>query len=454
MKNWNKYFRIGLLLLPLMALLVSCSPEEFDSPVESGIPMAAGYENDISIVVNQETNWVTFSFNGKGVMPVWIIDGKSYSTSFSFERYYRKAGEYNVQVKIANANGISDGAISKSFSVEKTIMTGFGGFVYDSEFNLWKNANIADPGFWYAPGWSQIADPAYTRNGGEYTVTLPQATTDTWQAQMFLASDIATSAANKYDFSVILTSTKDHPHVMVKLVDATDDNNFYFAQTVKLTANEPVCFWKSAMPGLDIANLKLFFDFGGNAENSVITIENIVLKDNSNDDGTVVPDEEPVQEPDWADVDSDKNLWHGVAFTPTYYYAPGWAQEPDPVLTINGSEYSTTFPKATFDHWQNQVTLVTDDLALSAANSYDFRVNFIASNTIKGATVKFTQDGDDGLFLFLERIDLLAGEEVALKVINVEGVDITKAKLVFDFGGNPANTDLVIKDIILQKHVD
>ena len=26
--------------------------------------------------------------------------------------------------------------------------------------------------------------------------------------------------------------------------------------------------------------------------------------------------------------------------------------------------------------------------------------------------------------------------------------------LVFDFGGNPANTDVTIKDIILQKHKD
>ena len=63
-------------------------------------------------------------------------------------------------------------------------------------------------------------------------------------------------------------------------------------------------------------------------------------------------------------------------------------------------------------------------------------------------------DRDDNVFLFSKNIDLPAGEDVAFKVINAEGVDIPKVKMVFDFGGNPDNTDLIIKDIILQKHVD
>ena len=41
-----------------------------------------------------------------------------------------------------------------------------------------------------------------------------------------------------------------------------------------------------------------------------------------------------------------------------------------------------------------------------------------------------------------------------IKAIKQKGVDITQAKLVLDFGGNPAATDVVIKDIIFQKHRD
>ncbi|MCS2309041.1 hypothetical protein NXX42_24770 [Bacteroides thetaiotaomicron] len=44
------------------------------------------------------------------------------------------------------------------------------------------------------------------------------------------------------------------------------------------------------------------------------------------------------------------------------------------------------------------------------------------------------------LFSCWEDVKLTAGEDVTAKVINAKGVDITQAKLVFDFGGNPANT--------------
>ena len=90
----------------------------------------------------------------------------------------------------------------------------------------------------------------------------------------------------------------------VKLVDATEDKIYYFEGKTPLVANEPVCFWKSNMPGLDIANLNLVFDFGGNAAGTVMTIESIVLKDHANDDGTIVPEQEETPEPTWSAVDS------------------------------------------------------------------------------------------------------------------------------------------------------
>lgn len=455
MKNIYRYIRATLLMATMIVCLASCSSEDFTSPNESGIPLAAEYEDAIQIDVDQETNYVTFSFKGKkGVMPVWIFDGKTYSSSFNMKRYYRKAGDYSVDIKIANANGTSDGIITRTFHINKTIMNGFGGFVYDSEFNMWKKATISAPTFWYAPGWGLIDDPEYTLADGTYTVSLPAATAETWQAQMVIRTDMASNAATHYDFSVILTSTKDHPHVMVKLVDSTDDDVYYFAQTVKLTANEPVCFWKSNMEGLDIANLNLVFDFGGNAAETDIIIESIVFKDHANDDGTVVPDEEIVPEPNWVDVESADNLWYGMSFTNIFYYAPGWSLLPDPTLNINGMEYSLNFPSATGEQWQNQVTFITENLATVSTENYDFRVILNASNDIKGITVKLAQEDDDTVYLFIKNIDLVAGEDVILKVINAEGIDISRGKLVFDFGGNPANTTVLIKDIILQKHKD
>lgn len=449
------YHHIGCMALAIAMTcgFSACSPEEFSAPNESGIPVVSAYEDGIRIDVNQETNYVTFSFEGKGVMPVWIIDGQ-YSTSFSITKYYRKAGDYSVDIKFTNANGMSDGTITKTFHIDKTIMNGFSGFKYDTDFNLWKNATVSTPTFYYAPGWTQIADPAYKIEGTGYKVTLPEATTETWQAQMMLPTNISSEASKHYDFSTILTSTTDHPHVMVKLVDSTDDNVFFFAQTIALTANEPVCFWKSNMEGLDIANLKLVLDFGGNAANTEVTFEDIVFKDHANDDGTIVPSEEQVPEPNWSAVDGTDNLWNGTSYTTSFYYAPGWNQISDPACTAEGTQYSLTFPEGTTDQWQNQVTFTTDNLTTTATESYDFRVNLKATQNITGVTVKLAQADDDNIFLFMERYDLTANEEYTVKIIDVKGADINPAKLVFDFGGNPAGTEIIIKDIILQTHKD
>ena len=189
-----------------------------------------------------------------------------------------------------------------------------------------------------------------------------------------------------------------------------------------------------------------------------MTIESIVLKDHANDDGTIVPEQEETPEPTWSAVDSEDNLWHSVTFTNEFYYAPGWNPIANPALNIDGVTYTLNFPTATNEKWQNQVTFISDALTASAEENYDFRVILNASNDISSATIKLVQVGggdNDNIFVFLlEDVKLTAGEDVTAKVINAKGVDITQAKLVFDFGGNPANTEVIIKDIILQKHKD
>ena len=55
------------------------------------------------------------------------------------------------------------------------------GFDANSDFNMWKNVDYT-MFFWYAPGWNQIADPDFKANGNDYTITLPEATTDQWMA--------------------------------------------------------------------------------------------------------------------------------------------------------------------------------------------------------------------------------------------------------------------------------
>lgn len=453
------YILEGMMLSAAIALGFSaCSPEEFGSPKEAGIPVASDYEEAVRIEVDQETNYANFYFDSKkGVMPVWIIDGKNYSSDFSMSKYYRKAGDYNVEVKVANANGVSDGTIYKTFHVDKTKMTGFGGFVYDSEFNMWTKATVAPPAFYYAPGWGQITDPAFSLTDGAYVVTLPAATTDTWQAQMALVTNMATSVDKHYDFSVILTSTTDHPHVTVKLADATNDGLFYFEGKVALTANEPVCFWKSGMEGIDIASLKLVLDFGGNSENTEITVESIVLKDHADDDGTEVPEVDDTPEPVWVDVNSDDNLWKGAQYEMSFYYAPGWNQIANPEMTVDGTKYIFSLPEGTNERWQAQCIFITSNVATSAAEEYDFKVTLTSNTDLPAVTVKLCsagEGGDDIILVNEENIVVSAETPTVVKAIKKAGVDMEAVKLVFDFGGNPAGTEVQVESVILQKHRD
>ena len=132
MKNIFKYMA-GVLIAGFA--ITACSPEEFDG-ANGNIPQLSDYTDNFKVTVNQETNYATFEFiSAPGVSPVWIIDG-AYAGGYSFSKYYRKKGSYTVECKVKNANGFSDGSVTKTFDIEKTKMTGFGGFVEDSNFNM------------------------------------------------------------------------------------------------------------------------------------------------------------------------------------------------------------------------------------------------------------------------------------------------------------------------------
>jgi hypothetical protein len=599
--------------------LPACAPDDFPSLSEAGIPVASDYENAVEILVDQSTNQVTFNLKAQKIMPVWIIDGDKYSTVNGMKRVYAKAGEYTVEIKIANANGLSDGSIIKTFKIENSLlnfdqyiafMAGtaskqwriakneaghigcgpsgsdglewysaspnekadkglyddvvtffntknytynpgeggtvfvnagvtyfseyntndnndfmavvseqsttfdftvegddlyivfptktlfpyiannqayenprykvlsmnskkmellsdngeiawhytltsevdntFTGFKYDSDCNVWKTATVAAPVFWYAPGWNQIADPAYTLSGSTYKVILTEATTDTWQAQMKLNSDIATNTATNYDFSVILSASKNHNKVTVKLVDLNDDGNYYFAETIELKAYEDYIFYKSDMPGLEINAIQLVLDFGGNSADTEMTIRNVVLKPNSCDDGTILPSEEPEEDVTWLD-EAASNLWRQATFTNFFYYAPGWNQIADPVLATNNFTYKLTLPSATSDQWQAQTAFKTT-MSTSNTKAYDFKCVLNSSQTLKGVTIKLVMEGNDDVYYFAERVDLNAYEDFTFKKVNMTGIDMEKVNLFFDFGGNPDNTEVTINGIVLQEH--
>ena len=337
------------------------------------------------------------------------------------------------------------------------------GFDPNSQFNMWKGITPVME-FWYAPGWVQIADPGFKDAGNDYTITLPEATTDQWQAQVKFHTDLSTSAANNYDFSAIFNSDKDMNGATVKLVLDGDDGVFYFTDRIDLKAGQDYVFWKSDMPGIDMNKVMLVLDFGGCQAGTTVNVSGIVLKNHADNDGTVPPTDNPDNPDapvmDW-DYEAGSNLWKAVddgskfdAFG--YWFADnGWSQIPNSEATHSGDTYEITLPEGMGgSQWQGQFHIDTK-LTASASKTYNFYLVMEADQDCPQVTFKLTDSGDTNYFLE-ERNDVKADEPFILKREGLtlkEGADASAIRLFFDFGGSPAGTHVKISKIYFEEAV-
>ena len=364
-------------------------------------------------------------------------------------------------VLIYEGDGISWRYILTSKEAEKQ----FEGFDANSDFNLWKGI---DPtmSFHFQPGWADVRTPemesTFIDGNNDYTVTVPDACSDRWQAQMHFHTNLVTSAANHYDFSVILNADKDIDGVTLKLTNEDDSQAMIDVADISLKAGEDFIFWRSDLDGLDLNTVKLVFDFGYASAPTTINVRNVVLKDHANDDGTVLPDnggggDTPEAKLDW-DYDSPANLWkavdEGTMFdTFGYYFADGgWSPIAYTEATHSGDTYEIDLPEGLgSSQWQGQFHIDTK-LTASASKKYNFYLVMEADNDLPQVTFKLTDSGDSNYF-FEERVNVTAGgyifkkEGVSLK----EGADATAIRMFFDFGGSPSGTHVKISKIYFEE---
>lgn len=373
---------------------------------------------------------------------------------------FRIEGLTNSEMNLVYDNG----QIAWHFTLtSKAQEKGFEGFDANSDFNLFKNAT-STLGFYYAPGWNQIADPAVEQNGNDWTFSFPQATTDQWQNQILWTTNISTTADKHYDFSAQLTPSKDMNQVTVKLTDASDDNKFYFADRVDLKAGETYIFWKSDMEGLDISSLKLVIDAGGNPENSSLEVANIVIKDHANDDGTVLPAQPAVDNINWCDVNSDDNI--GKAYNTlgnmTFWWADNnWSQIADPEWSYKDGVYTITASvQPGGSEWQAQSIIngsnAGADVKLEAGQSYDISYKIKSTEDLPRYTVKVADYADDNniALYYNGSMSLEASDDwVTVKIPDQTMATASPSgKFILDFGGVTQGTVIQISDIIIQKH--
>ena len=340
------------------------------------------------------------------------------------------------------------------------------GFDANSDFNMWKGIE-PNATFYFNPGWASERtgemEAAYVGGVNDYTVTVPDACADRWQAQFHLHTNLNINAATNYDFSVIFNADKDIDGVTIKLTDEADADAIIDVDNVSLKAGQDVVFWKSDLAGKDLSNVKLVFDFGHATEATKINISSVVLKDHANDDGTIVSgggDNPDAPKMDW-DYESGANLWKAVddgtlfdAFG--YRFADdGWSQIPNNEATHNGDAYEITIPDGIGgSQWQGQFHIDTK-LTASAAKAYNFYFVLEADNDCPGVTVKLTDSGDSNFFCE-GRHDVKADEPFIFKLEGAtlkEGIDASAIRLFFDFGGSPAGTHVKISKIYFEEAV-
>ena len=208
------------------------------------------------------------------------------------------------------------------------------------------------------------------------------------------------------------------------------------------------------MKGMDIDKVTLVLDFGGNAENTEVTVSRIDLQEHGCD-GIEAPAED---DKTVYTYDAPSNLWKAgvddkgtAGFTTRYFYAPGWKQIANPEMVFDSGKFSYTLPEATTDRWQAQC-FITTTIPAEAETSYDFSCTI---NTDKSGTfmVKLTDTASDANFLFAKEVTVKAYEECVLKVpaVVLPNGAAPALELVLDFGGNEADTHVSVGKIILQK---
>ncbi len=445
----------------LMGLTAACSAEKFDGVDPNGRPDAN--EIDAVVTVDQETNTYTLTLNNKGYYPVWTVNvgrNPKVSTINGMTGVIAEAGTYQVEVRMGNRNGLSQGSKVYDIVIENSLAGDvFKGFDYDSSFNLWKTATIKNVAYWFANNdWGEIAAPTTDIANDGFSLVLPaEIGTQQWQGQVHITSDIATSADKNYDFSVFFLSAEAHPGVTVKLHPEGIDDVFYCESKVVLEAGVGKCFFLSNLQGVDMTNLVLTLDFGGGVGGSEVQVSNIVLKDHANDDGTILP---PAVE-----FDDSRNLFAGFSAVKvtTWFADAGWSDGAiaQPTIDIASDGYSFVMPAGVGgEQWQGQVHMWTN-VATTPDKYYDFCITFRSTEDHPGVTIKLQKgdslgddgDTDDNVYFCLDKVTLKANVAYTYYFENLQGIDTRNLQVCCDYAGGVGGAEITVSDIHLQERL-
>jgi len=454
MKNIWKYIAVAA----VAAFGVACAPQ-YPEVVPSAVPQAS--QLDVTIDVDQETNYATFTMNTPGVVPVWmfgdqLIDGKvskkqAYTTN-GLRLRFRAAGDYTVEVKAYNANGLSQGSIVKTFTMENTYQSPDApvedtviplvpaDFILEGETNLWRG-QAATLDTWFSPAdWSGGLTPDYQAlPGNGVSVKVPAGVGGSeWMGQTKIMSGAASSSEKTYDFSVTLEADEDMV-VTVKLTGTPEGENdthaFFYDGQVKLTAGVPLVYQKAGLVQKESTdNVTLVLDFGRSPVGSEISATDIIFQEHR-----------------------EANLWLGaVTELETWYSAAGWGGGIEANASITDTKgLEVVIPSGLGnEEWMGQNKIRTG-IASSSDKTYAFSVELEADEDMT-VTLKLTGypegDSDSHAFFYDGQVKLTAGQKLTyVKRDLVQQESCENLMLVIDLGRSPAGATFTADGIIFME---
>lgn len=310
---------------------------------------------------------------------------------------------------------------------------------------LWTSAEKGTRAPFYAPNWAERTDYTFDVTANSMTISLPVATGEKWQAQFGVPAQIALNAEKYYKFSFdIEVNTRFTPYFKLFQTGA-DGNMFCEGNLSDVEVGTPYHYSYSAK-GNGYPELTLLFDFGGNPDNTEVKITNISLLESSE----AFPEEPKEPEGENGEV---TELWVNATKTPgEVYFAPNWAPNDNYSCTWGNDTFEATLIDATNAVWQAQFPIVTD-IALDAETYYAFAADINCDQTTT-MHIKLVQagdtDADKGNFIIDQDVNLAANEPVEFFKA-VKGQELNPLSLYFDFGRNPANTNIKVSNIRFWK---
>ena len=455
-----KLFRAGMICCCATAALTACSPETFDEPKQSGIPSISNV--DINMDIDQSVNQATFTVANmpQKTYPIWTINGTQYSTLNPTVWSNSKAGTYDVELRLGNSNGFSQGSVSKTFTFEKS-QVDFTPYI-NRISRTWRidyaqsgHMGCGEPGsdgsnWWSAApndkaDWGVYDDRITFDASGSYNYNPGEGGTMYVNTGCSVFSEFNTNDGNDFMATVNEQTTSysfdvDGEKIQLKLAP---NSCFPYISADDQLANPVFTVSK-------LTNTEMVLLYEGNG----ITWRFMLTSKEEGDEPT------PEAKVDW-DYASAANLWKavddGVAFDAFgYYFADNnWSPIAYTEATHTGDAYELTLPEGLGgSQWQGQFHIDTK-LTASASKAYNFYMVMESDQDLPGVTFKLTDSGDTNYFIE-ERNNVSGGTPFVLKREGVtlkEGTDASSLRLFFDFGGSPAGSHIKISKIYLEEAV-